>query len=157
MSQSITRGVWVVFVRMMMRGVISCLVLLACADAQTGGKRAGSPVVGKLRQAMLTWYCSESHSHGEELPCKTYLFMQKLKKAESPDVRKKLVQERSASMPKDDAGRKKLALQSREGNLKMYESYCAQSPPANPDVCSNEWLKKMAEHMRKSTASAQSA
>jgi len=36
------------------------------------------------------------------------------------------VQERSATMPKDDAGRKKLALQSREGYLKMYQAYCAQ-------------------------------
>ena len=106
---------------------------------------------------MLTWYCSESSGHGEELPCKTYLFMQRLRTAGSPDARKELIQERSASMPKDDAGRKKLAQESRESNLKMYESYCAQSSPANPDVCSNEMLKKMAENMRKSTASAQSA
>ena len=51
---------------------------------------------------------------------------QKLRKAEDAETRKKLVQERSATMPKDDAGRKKLALQSREGYLKMYQAYCAQ-------------------------------
>ena len=143
-----------------MRGVIACLALVVCADAQApsfAGKRAGSPVVGKLRLAMLTWYCSESNSHGEELPCKTYLFMQKLKKAESPDVRKKLVQESSASMPKDDAGRKKLALQSREGYLKMYKSYCAQSSPANPAVCTNDSLKKVYDNMQKSIDNANKA
>ena len=65
------------------------------------------------------------------------------------------VQERSATMPKDDAGRKKLALQSREGYLKMYKSYCAQPSPANPAVCSNESLKKVYDNMEKSIKSAQ--
>ena len=81
--------------------------------------------------------------------------MQKLRKAENPEMRKKLVQERSATMPKDDAGRKKLALQSREGYLKMYKSYCAQPSPTNPAVCSNESLKKVYDNMEKSIKSAQ--
>ena len=66
------------------------------------------------------------------------------------ETRKKLVQERSATMPKDDAGRKKLALQSREGYLKMYRAYCAQPAPANPAVCSNESLKKVYDNIAKS-------
>ena len=74
----------------------------------------------------------------------------KLRKAEDAETRKKLVQERSATMPKDDAGRKKLALQSREGYLKMYRAYCAQPAPANPAVCSNESLKKVYDNMAKS-------
>jgi len=47
-------------------------------------------------------------------------------------------------------GRKKLALQSREGYLKMYKAYCAQPSPANPAVCSNESLKKVYDNMAKS-------
>jgi hypothetical protein len=77
---------------------------------------------------------------------------QKLRKAEDAETRKKLVQERSATMPKDDAGRKRLALQSREGYLKMYKAYCAQPAPANPAVCSNESLKKVYDNMAKSIA-----
>ena len=67
------------------------------------------------------------------------------------------VQERSATMPKDDAGRKKLALQSREGYLKMYKSYCAQSSPPNPAVCTNEALKKVYDNMQKSIDGAAKA
>ena len=50
----------------------------------------------------------------------------------------------------DAETRKKLALQSREGYLKMYRAYCAQPAPANPAVCSNESLKKVYDNMAKS-------
>eukprot|EP00320_Phaeocystis_rex_P020393 CAMPEP_0119057860 /NCGR_PEP_ID=MMETSP1178-20130426/2249_1 /TAXON_ID=33656 /ORGANISM="unid sp, Strain CCMP2000" /LENGTH=153 /DNA_ID=CAMNT_0007038727 /DNA_START=52 /DNA_END=513 /DNA_ORIENTATION=- len=140
------------------------LVLLACllanADAQSSksaksrgklaGKTPSTTVVGKLRLAMLTWYCAETSGHVDDRPCQNFHFMQKLRKAEDPETRKRLVQERSATMPKDDAGRKKLAMQSREGYLKMYKAYCAQPSPANPAVCTNESLKKVYENMEKS-------
>ena len=122
-------------------------------SGKTGGA-ASSSVVGKLRLSMLKWYCEETASHAVERPCQNYNFMQKLRSAGSPEVRKTLVQERSASMPKDDTGRKKLALQSREGYLKMYTSYCAQSSPANPTVCTNDSLKKVYDNMQKSIAAS---
>merc|ERR1719329_1219092 len=126
--------------------LVSLVVLLACllgsASSQATsksakprgklvGKSPSSSIVGKLRLAMLTWYCAEGSGHAEERPCQNFHFMQKLRKT-------------------DDAGRKKLALQSREGYLKMYRAYCAQPAPANPAVCSNESLKKVYDNMAKS-------
>jgi len=98
--------------------------------------------------------CQPSRSHGSLADTAHLLaaHRQKLRKAEDAETRKKLVQERSATMPKDDAGRKRLALQSREGYLKMYKAYCAQPAPANPAVCSNESLKKVYDNMAKSIA-----
>ena len=47
-----------------------------------------------VRLAMLTWYCAEGSGHSEERPCQNYHFMQKLRKAENPELRKKLVRRR---------------------------------------------------------------
>ena len=110
---------------MLARIIFVLLVVVAAATSPTTAKRTGiagkgkgagklsgklagkssasSSVVGKLRLSMLKWYCEETASHAVERPCQNYNFMQKLRSAESPDVRKKLVQERSSSMPKDDA------------------------------------------------------
>ena len=100
---------------------------------------------------MAAWR-QPSRSHGALADTARLLaaHRRKVRKAEDAETRKKLVQERSATMPKDDAGRKKLALQSREGYLKMYRAYCAQPAPANPAVCSNESLKKVYDNMAKS-------
>ena len=53
----------------------------------------------QLRLAMLTWYCAEGSGHSEERPCQNYHFMQKLRKAENPELRKKLVRRRVRSAP----------------------------------------------------------
>ena len=47
--------------------------------------------------------------------------------------------------PLTHTGKKQLGLQTREGFLKMYNSYCAQTPPPNPAVCSDASLKKVFE------------
>ena len=45
--------------------------------------------------------------------------------------------------PLTPTGKKQLSLQTREGFLKMYNSYCAQTSPPNPAVCSDASLKKV--------------
>jgi hypothetical protein len=47
--------------------------------------------------------------------------------------------------PLSTTGKKQLGLQTREGFVKMYNSYCAQIPPPNPEVCSDAPLKKVFE------------
>ena len=106
---------------------------------------------------MLKWYCDPSKSNTEARPCVNYAFMNKLKAATSVEERKKLVQERSSTMPKDDAGRKALALSSRSAYTAMYQSYCAQPAPPNPDVCSNEPLKRVYSNLAKTGAAPPAA
>ena len=48
---------------------------------------------------MLTWYCAEGSGHSEEQPCQNYHYMEKLRKAENPELRKKLVRRRVRSAP----------------------------------------------------------
>jgi len=113
---------------------------------------ASVSVLGKLRMAMLQWYCVETTTHSAERPCQNYMFMQKMRKADSAEARKALVAERSRSMPSDDEGRKALALQSRKSYVTMYKMYCDQPTPGNPEVCSNEALKKMYESFEKTSS-----
>ena len=57
-------------------------------------------------------------------------------------------------MPKDDVARKKLSQDSRAGYMRMYRDYCAQASPANPEVCSNEALKKVYSTYQKTQGAA---
>ena len=104
---------------------------------------------------MLKWYCDPSKSNTEARPCVNYAFMNKLKAATSVEERKKLVQDRSSTMPKDDAGRKSLALSSRAAYTSMYQDYCANPSAApNPDVCTNEPLKRVYANLAKTAGAA---
>ena len=104
---------------------------------------------------MLKWYCDPSKSNTEARPCVNYAFMNKLKAATSVEERKKLVQDRSSAMPKDDAGRKSLALSSRAAYTSMYQAYCANPSAApNPDVCTNEPLKRVYANLAKTAGAA---
>jgi len=132
-------------------------LLLVGVPAAAQGKKTGisrTPasvtVLGKLRMAMLQWYCIETTAHHSERPCLNFVFMQKMRKADSSEARKALVAERAQSMPSDDAGRKKVAQDSREGYINMYKAYCAQPAPSNAEVCSNESLKKMYQAFERS-------
>ena len=58
------------------------------------------PLRPQLRLDMLKWYCDPSKSNTEARPCVNYAFMNKLKAATSVEERKKLVQDRSSTMPK---------------------------------------------------------
>ena len=91
---------------------------------------------------MLKWYCASDAGHTQERPCINYQFMLQLRAAKDSDARKAVMQARTKTMPQDDAGRKKLAYDSKAGYMKMYKAYCFQSKPANPEVCTNEALKK---------------
>ena len=117
--------------------------------------RAPLPLRPQLRLDMLKWYCDPSKSNTEARPCVNYAFMNKLKAATSVEERKKLVQDRSSTMPKDDAGRKSLALSSRAAYTSMYQEYCANPSAApNPDVCTNEPLKRVYANLAKTAGSA---
>ena len=50
--------------------------------------------------------------------------------------------------------KKQLGAETREGFLKMYNSFCAQTPPPNPAVCSDESLKKVFERFNQMHQSA---
>merc|ERR1712194_555821 len=140
-------------------GIASCLLASASSQAtatqatlESGTKITKKAVSGarsgasnKLRMEMLKWFCVESSGHDEDRPCKTFSYMQKRLKAKDADEKKKLEEEHKATMPTDEAGKKQLGLQTREGFLKMYNSYCAQTPPPNPAVCSDASLKKVFE------------
>lgn len=138
--------------------LLLCLVfvLTPAADAsrKSGGGLTRTPssvtVLGKLRMAMLEWYCVEMEGHNDERPCQNHQFMVKMRQAETPEARKALVAARSKSMPADDEGRRTLAQQSRAGYVAMYKAYCGQPAPKNPDVCSNESLKKMYQAFERS-------
>ena len=117
--------------------------------------RAPLPLRPQLRLDMLKWYCDPSKSNTEARPCVNYAFMNKLKAATSVEERKKLVQDRSSTMPKDDAGRKSLALSSRAAYTSMYQAYCANPSAApNPDVCTNEPLKRVYANLAKTAGAA---
>ena len=117
--------------------------------------RSPLPLRPQLRLDMLKWYCDPSKSNTEARPCVNYAFMNKLKAATSVEERKKLVQDRSSTMPKDDAGRKSLALSSRAAYTSMYQAYCANPSAApNPDVCTNEPLKRVYANLAKTAGAA---
>eukprot|EP00310_Coccolithus_braarudii_P020362 CAMPEP_0183355140 /NCGR_PEP_ID=MMETSP0164_2-20130417/39327_1 /TAXON_ID=221442 /ORGANISM="Coccolithus pelagicus ssp braarudi, Strain PLY182g" /LENGTH=158 /DNA_ID=CAMNT_0025528163 /DNA_START=21 /DNA_END=497 /DNA_ORIENTATION=+ len=141
--------------------LLCVLVVAAPCHGAFGGKKAGvgggltrTPssvtVLGKLRMAMLEWYCVETTTHMEERPCQNHAFMVKMRQADTPEKRKLLVAERSKSMPTDDEGRRALAQQSRAGYVSMYKAYCEQETPKNPDVCSNDSLRKMYQAFERS-------
>ena len=100
---------------------------------------------------MLKWYCASDAGHTQERPCINYQFMLQLRAAKDSDARKAVMQARTKTMPQDDAGRKKLAYDSKAGYMKMYKAYCSQDSPKVPDVCTNEALKSAYAQFTKKT------
>ena len=39
--------------------------------------------------------------------------------------------------------------ETRQGYLKVYHSYCAQTPPPNPAICSDMTIKRIAQSFAK--------
>jgi len=115
----------------------------ATLETEATGRSTTVTALGKLRMAMLEWYCIQSAEHAAERPCMNHAFMTKMRQAATPEAKRALVQERSHAMPATEEGRKSLALQSRQGYARMYKAYCAQPQPKIPEVCSNDSLKKM--------------
>ena len=98
--------------------------------------------VGKLRIVMSDWYCKDA-SHAEERPCINARFMKQMRAASDPAERQRLIKARSELIPADLEGRKRLAAQSRQGYVKMYKAYCAQTPPENLQVCGDSALRNL--------------
>merc|ERR550514_375171 len=80
-----------------------------------------------------------------------------------PEARKKMVAERAATLPADEAGKKEYAAQAREGFMNMYSSYCAHTgfsgdaATQRTNVCNDAGLKKMYEAYAAGTSKGKSS
>mmetsp|Transcript_61512 Transcript_61512/g.102353 ORF Transcript_61512/g.102353 Transcript_61512/m.102353 type:complete len:148 (+) Transcript_61512:36-479(+) len=99
----------------------------------------------QLREAMLSSYCP---THAESMPCKSFLFMKKLRtNGKSPDEKKKLLLERQnmlAAMSPDE--KKAMQTQTKDEFRRMYSAYCDESSPSqgkNAEVCTNSLFKSL--------------
>jgi len=130
------------------------LIMMASLSEARAQKKSGHPVsapggsslpqLGKLREAMMTWYCP---THSELTPCKTFLFMKGLRETKSPEEKKKLLLDRQNKMSAMSAEEKKvMQTQAREAFRIMYTEYCRDTQAIalrNAEVCTNTALKNL--------------
>ena len=100
--------------------------------------------MGKLREAMLTWYCEPSRGHADTRPgpCITFKFMQSMRATKDPAAKKQLLTDRQATLKGRTPEQAKAAgVAARAGYKDMFGSFCA----ANKDhaACSHPLLNKL--------------
>ena len=107
-------------------------------------------MLSPLGMEMFKWYCVELSGHAEERPCQVYSHMQRRQNAKNAHEMKTVDEEGKAAMAQlGEGGKRQFWSETRKGFVKVYHSYCAQTPPPNPAICSDMTIKRIAQSFAK--------
>ena len=98
--------------------------------------------MGKLREAMLSWYCAAEKGHSDVMPCTTYVFMKKMRETKDPTAKKAMLTDRQAALKGRTPEEAKAAgMKARTAYKDMFGSFCEANK--DHDACSHPLLKKL--------------
>lgn len=139
-----------------------CVAGLACAAAQEHearkpglpgltpsikSKSSPSPqlvALGRMREALMQWYCPKGAAERGTPPCKTHAFLKTMKATKDPAEKKKLLTDRQAKLKALSPEERTATAKAAKGAYsKMYGSYCAEAPHKATEVCTSSLLKNL--------------